>query len=283
MGADPIALPVLDYLVADPRIDFSAVLTQPDRPSGRGKKLRMNPVKAWATEHGIEIGDPDKPSDTELEWIHELGIQFALVMAYGHILKRNLLNAPLLGTWNLHASLLPLHRGASPVESALLAGDTQTGVSLMKIIPKMDAGPVLDIEPVMISLEETSPTLREKLAHACVPLVERNIEKLALGNLILWIRMIPLPPTVVKSQSRMGVWTFLCLLSSSNDAFALLPTGPAASSIWKIESRLLERLSKGLPQLLLLEQYFLQTRTASLSPHLKMLFASVSFNDQVVE
>ena len=142
----------------------------------------MNPIKAWATEHGIEIGDPDKPSDTELEWIHELGIQFALVMAYGHILKRNLLNAPLLGTWNLHASLLPLHRGASPVESALLAGDTQTGVSLMKIIPKMDAGPVLDIEPVMISLEETSPTLREKLAHACVPLVERNIEKLALGN-----------------------------------------------------------------------------------------------------
>ena len=182
MGADPIALPVLDYLVADPRIDFAAVLTQPDRPSGRGKKLRMNPIKAWATEHGIVIGDPDKPGDTELEWIHELGIQFALVMAYGHILKRNLLNAPLLGTWNLHASLLPLHRGASPVESALLAGDTQTGVSLMKIIPKMDAGPVLDIEPVMISLEETSPTLREKLAHACVPLIERNIEKLALGN-----------------------------------------------------------------------------------------------------
>ena len=182
MGADPIALPVLDYLVADPRIDFAAVLTQPARPSGRGKKLRMNPVKAWATEHGIEIRDPDKPGDVEMKWIHELGIQFALVMAYGHILKRNLLNAPLLGTWNLHASLLPLHRGASPVESALLAGDTQTGVSLMKIIPKMDAGPVLDIEPVMISLEETSPTLREKLAHACVPLVERNIEKLALGN-----------------------------------------------------------------------------------------------------
>ena len=184
MGADPIALPVLDSLHAEPRVQLAAVLTQPDRPSGRGKKLRMNPVKAWAAQHGIETRDPDKPGDSEVQWLRELGIQIALVMAYGHILKRNLLDAPPQGTWNLHASLLPFHRGASPVESALLCGDVQTGVSLMKIIPKMDAGPVLDAETVPICPDDTSPSLREKLARACVPLVARNLDRLASGTAI---------------------------------------------------------------------------------------------------
>jgi methionyl-tRNA formyltransferase len=182
MGSDAIAIPVLESLRESSKVQLAGILTQPDRPSGRGKKLRMNPVKAWAVDHGIETRDPEKPGKDEVQWLQESGIQLSLVMAYGHMLKRDLLDAPLLGTWNLHASILPLHRGASPIESAILAGDFETGVSLMKIIPRMDAGPVLDIERVTITPADTSPTLREKLSQACIPLVSRNLENFVSGN-----------------------------------------------------------------------------------------------------
>ena len=182
MGSDAIALPVLESLRESSQVEIAGVMTQPDRPSGRGKKLRMNPVKAWAVDHGIETRDPEKPGKDEVQWLQESGIQLSLVMAYGHMLKRDLLDAPLLGTWNLHASILPLHRGASPIESAILSGDSETGVSLMKIIPRMDAGPVLDVERVTITPADTSPTLREKLSQACSPLVSRNLADFISGN-----------------------------------------------------------------------------------------------------
>ena len=182
MGSDPIALPLLETLRSHPDIDLCAVLTQPDRPSGRGKKLRPNAIKAWATEHNIETRDPEKPSESEIGWLQQNGIQLSLVMAYGHILRKALLDTPPLGSWNFHASLLPKHRGASPIESAILAGDPETGVSFMQIVPKMDAGPVLDVETIRISPEDTSPTLREKLAHACNPLILRTIPILLKGS-----------------------------------------------------------------------------------------------------
>ena len=182
MGSDAIALPVLESLRESSKVQLAGILTQPDRPSGRGKKLRMNPVKAWAVDHGIATRDPVNPGQDEVQWLKESGIQLSLVMAYGHMLGSNLLAAAPLETWNLHASILPRHRGASPIESAILAGDSETGVSLMKVIPRMDAGPVLDVERFTISPEDTSPTLREKLAQACVPLVELNLKTLLSGN-----------------------------------------------------------------------------------------------------
>ncbi len=182
MGSDPISIPLLETLRDHPDIELTSVLTQPDRPSGRGKKLRPNAIKAWALDHNLDIRDPEKPSDEEVAWILDQQIDLALVMAYGHILKRKLLDTPPLGSWNFHASILPSHRGASPIESAILAGDSQTGVSLMKIIPKMDAGPVLDVENVSISEEDTSPSLREKLAQSCCPLISRNLPQLLAGE-----------------------------------------------------------------------------------------------------
>lgn len=185
MGSDPISIPLLETLRDHPGIELTSILTQPDRPSGRGKKLRPNAIKAWALEHNLDIRDPEKPSELEVEWILDQKIDLALVMAYGHILKRKLLDAPPLGSWNFHASILPKHRGASPIESAILAGDSKTGVSLMKIIPRMDAGPVLDVEKVPICDQDTSPSLREKLAWACCPLIERNLPLLLDGSPIL--------------------------------------------------------------------------------------------------
>ena len=182
MGADPISIPLLETLRDHNGIELTSILTQPDRPSGRGKKLQPNAIKAWALQHNLNIRDPEKPSDEEVDWIIHEKIDLALVMAYGHILRKNLLHTPPLGTWNFHASLLPLHRGASPIESSILAGDTETGVSLMKIIPKMDAGPVLDVEKVNILHSDTSPVLREKLARACNPLILRNLPQLIDGT-----------------------------------------------------------------------------------------------------
>ena len=182
MGSDPIAIPLLETLRDSSEIQLTSILTQPDRPSGRGKKLKPNAIKAWALGHDLGIRDPEKPSESEIEWLLAQKIDLALVMAYGHILKKKLLDTPPLGSWNFHASILPKYRGASPIESAILSGERETGVSLMQIIPKMDAGPVLDIEKVTILDEDTSPILREKLSKACSPLISRNLPTLLEGS-----------------------------------------------------------------------------------------------------
>ena len=103
-------------------------------------------------------------------------------MAYGHLLRRSLIELPRLGTVNLHGSILPKYRGASPVETAIAEGEQETGVSLMRIVPKMDAGPVMDVERVAINPTDTGPALRGKLADACVPLMRRALPIIAVGN-----------------------------------------------------------------------------------------------------
>ena len=179
-GSDAIALPCLDAIIQNSHgWEICGVLTQPDRKSGRGRKLQSNPIKQWALDHGIPVRDPQKPSDAEVDWLKKMGADLTLVMAYGHILKDSLLEAAPLGCSNLHASLLPKYRGASPIETALAMGESETGLTLMRVIPRMDAGPIIDMEAVPILLSETGSSLREKLAHACVPLILRN-----LGNLL---------------------------------------------------------------------------------------------------
>ena len=178
-GSDAIALPCLDAIIQNSQGgEICGVLTQPDRKSGRGRKLQSNPVKQWALDHGIPVQDPQKPGDAEVDWLKNIGADLTLVMAYGHILKDSLLEATPLGCFNLHASLLPKYRGASPIETSLAMGESETGVTLMRVIPRMDAGPIIDMETVPISSSETGSSLREKLAHACVPLILRNLADL---------------------------------------------------------------------------------------------------------
>ena len=183
-GSDAIALPSLDFLHGEgsSSCELIGVMTQPDRPSGRGRKLRSNPVKVWASERGIPVREPEKPSKVEVVWLQEQGVELALVMAYGHILSQDLLNAPVRGTFNLHGSLLPAYRGASPAETALAEGETKTGVTLMRVVSRMDAGPVVDQEVVVIVEGDDGSTLREKLAEACVPLLRRNFGDLLCGE-----------------------------------------------------------------------------------------------------
>tara|TARA_B100001248_G_scaffold262395_1_gene258073 strand:- start:6066 stop:7073 length:1008 start_codon:yes stop_codon:yes gene_type:complete len=182
MGSDTIALPALESLYKNPHLSLKAVFTQPDRPQGRGKKLQENAIKTWAKERNLPIFQPEKLGKEERSWLQENQIQWALVMAYGQYIPSKFLATPNFGVHNLHSSLLPAYRGASPIETAIAMGDARTGTTLMKVIPEMDAGPMLDKEELTIEPTDTGLSLRDKIAQSCVPLVERNIDSIITGQ-----------------------------------------------------------------------------------------------------
>jgi methionyl-tRNA formyltransferase len=177
MGSDEIALRMLDHLVCffSKKIELIAVFTQPDRRSGRGLKLKENRIKTWAQEHGIAVYQPQKIDTEILKWMHNSGCSLVLVMAYGHLLNQKFLDIPELGVFNMHTSLLPAYRGASPIESAIAYGEKETGVTLMQISLAMDAGPIIDQEKISIKQTDTAPDLYKRLGESCVPLLSRNL------------------------------------------------------------------------------------------------------------
>ncbi len=185
MGSDPIALPLLDWLAGEGKREATmvGVLTGPDRPAGRGQAVRPNAVKAWAAGRSFEILQPDKPDAATLSAISALRPDLSLVVAYGHILRDNLISIPRLGTINLHASILPSYRGASPIQTAVASGDSRTGMTLMRIIRELDAGPVGDVESVDIAPLDTASEIEAKLAAASVPLLRRALPLLGQGRL----------------------------------------------------------------------------------------------------
>jgi methionyl-tRNA formyltransferase len=183
MGSDPIALPFLDVLEKTiPEVRLEAVVTQPDRPRGRGQKPQSNAIKEWALKRGHPVLQPERCGPAEARWVGEAGIDLVLVMAYGQILKPGFLAAPRRGIYNLHTSLLPSYRGASPIHTALAEGETVTGVSFMRLIPEMDAGPVLDQERVVIGSRMTAPELVAAMAAACLPLIARVLPRVLDGE-----------------------------------------------------------------------------------------------------
>ena len=184
-GSDAICLPGLRYLVeqAQSLCTLAAVVTQPDRRQGRGKKLQQNPVAAYASEQGIALLQPDKPDAALAEWLRTESIALAFVMAYGHFLPKAVREAPVHGMLNFHGSLLPAYRGASPVETAIALGEQETGVCLMQIVKEMDAGAVADRERVPIESTDTSPVVRAKVGEAVVPLMQRDLAAALSGQL----------------------------------------------------------------------------------------------------
>jgi len=186
LGSDTIALPLLDWLAGEGSAvaRVVAVFTQPDRPVGRGQKITANGIKLWALARGLPVYQPEKITDEVRAQLAALNADASLVMAYGHILKQDFIDTPRLGTLNLHASLLPKYRGASPIQTAIANGERETGVSLMRIVRQLDAGPVADIERVSIAPRDTALDIEGKLATACVPLLARTLPRFASGELI---------------------------------------------------------------------------------------------------
>lgn len=183
MGSSGLAEPTLQWLAENPLLDLCAVYTQPDKPHGRGMKLRPGPVKVWAEANRIPVRQPTKLGPEEEAWLEGEGIALILVLAYGHILKRSLLKLPRFPVLNLHGSLLPRYRGASPINAAIAMGDTESGVCLMEVTARLDAGAVADCEVVALDSGETAGTLAPKLGAACPPLLERTIPALLKGTL----------------------------------------------------------------------------------------------------
>ncbi len=183
MGSDAIALPALNWLAGGGKGvgEVVAVFTQPDRPVGRGQKVQPNAIKLWAEARGLPVFQPQKFGAGEREQLAGFHPDLSLVMAYGHILKQDVIDTPRLGTLNLHTSVLPKYRGASPIQTAIASGETETGVTLMRMVLKLDAGPVADVERVGIEALDTAASVESKLAQACVPLLQRCLPAIESG------------------------------------------------------------------------------------------------------
>ena len=182
MGTAGFAVPSLRALAAGPH-ELVAVYTQPARPAGRGLRARPSPVHSAARELGLIVRTPQTLKDAaEQEAFAGLGADLAVVAAYGLILPRAILAAPRLGCINLHASLLPRWRGAAPIQRALLAGDAETGVTVIQIEPSLDTGPILAMERVPITPSTTAASLHDTLAGLAARMVAPAIDDLASGR-----------------------------------------------------------------------------------------------------
>lgn len=156
------------------------VMTQPDRPKGRGQALQASPVKALAVDHDIPVWQPTSLKDQSLtQWAPDVMI----TAAYGLLIPPAMLAEPRLGCWNLHASLLPRWRGASPIQQSILAGDEQTGISLMQMDKGLDTGPVLMQKAIEIGARETAAGLHDRLASLAAALLQEAIACVEAGTL----------------------------------------------------------------------------------------------------
>jgi methionyl-tRNA formyltransferase len=164
MGTPEFALPALERLVE--RYSVVGVVTQPDRPAGRGQHLVMSPIKEMAQAEGLPVFQPSRLRNAEaIEHIRAWAPDVAIVVAYGQILPPAILEIPRFGVLNVHASLLPRWRGAAPIQGAVLAGDAVTGVTIMKLDAGLDTGPVLAMRETPIDPDETAGELEGRLAH----------------------------------------------------------------------------------------------------------------------
>jgi len=181
LGTPAAAVPALRTLARAAQV--AAVFCNPDRPQGRGRHLEPPPVKLAALELGLPVHQPErwKAPETRALW-ESLGIDLAVVVAYGHILPGWMLDGCGLGVWNLHFSLLPRWRGAAPVNLAILAGDEATGVSLMRLTPGLDEGPVLAQCRRPITLQDSAEALLPVLAQDAAELLLAQLPALAAGT-----------------------------------------------------------------------------------------------------
>jgi methionyl-tRNA formyltransferase len=182
-GSPQFAIPSLEALLTSGH-QVVAVVSQPDRPAGRGHAATPPPAKTAALAHGLPVLQPENVSEAEsLAALQALSPDAFVVAAYGQILRQRLLDLPPRGTLNVHASLLPRWRGASPVAAAILAGDEVTGVTLMRMVRALDAGPMLARVEVPITDQDTTGTLEPRLAEAGAALLRDNLDAWLTGGL----------------------------------------------------------------------------------------------------
>lgn len=183
-GTPAPAVPSLRALIESPEHEVVAVVTRPDAPAGRGRKLVRSPVGALADEHGIEVLTPARASDPEfLDRLREIEPDCCPVVAYGALLGERALAIPKHGWVNLHFSLLPAWRGAAPVQAAIRHGDEITGAATFRLVKELDAGPVFGVVTEEISATDTAGTLLERLSESGAKLMVATLDGIADGSL----------------------------------------------------------------------------------------------------
>ncbi len=183
-GTPEFAAPTFRRLLAEPDCTLEAVVTQPDRPRGRGQQVATSPIKELALEHGAHVYQPEKiKSDSAYDFFRRVQPDVVVIVAYGQIIPQRLIDIPRLGWINLHASLLPKYRGAAPIQWAILNGETQTGLTTMQIDAGMDSGNILLQRAMEIGPDETAPELAARMAEAGAPLMAETLGKLERGEI----------------------------------------------------------------------------------------------------
>lgn len=184
MGSPDFAVPTLQALAADERYTLVGVVSQPDRPAGRHMTLTPPAVKVAAEALAIPVIQPEKLRQPEaMDQLNAWDPHLIVVAAFGQILRPAVLDMPRYGCINVHASLLPRHRGAAPIQAAILAGDAETGVTIMKMDPGLDTGPMIRQRAIPIAPDDTGGSLFEKLAHLSGPFLLETIPEYIAGNL----------------------------------------------------------------------------------------------------
>jgi methionyl-tRNA formyltransferase len=182
LGTGDFALSMFDYLCESGH-EILALITQPDRPQGRKQELIPSPIKKAAQARGVSVLQPANVNTAEsLEQVRALGPDLLVTAAYGQILSADLLAIPRLGGINLHGSILPAYRGAAPVARAIQNGETETGVTVIRMTPKIDAGGMIAFARTAIGPDETAGELEDRLAALGAPLVARSIIEVASGT-----------------------------------------------------------------------------------------------------
>ena len=184
LGTPEFAVPTLRAMLKA-GVEVAGVITQPDRPAGRGQKETASPVKRVALESGLDVSQPLKIKDPEaVEYVHRAAPDVIVVVGYGQIIPRTVFEFPRLGTINVHASLLPKYRGAAPIQWAIANGETATGVTIMRIEAELDTGDILLQRECAIGPEETAPHLAARLAETGAELLVETLRALECGTII---------------------------------------------------------------------------------------------------
>lgn len=222
MGTPDFSVPALKALV-EAGHEVAAVVTQPDRPRGRGKELQMTPVKVQALAYGIPVYQPEKVKDPAfVEILRNLQPEVIVVIAFGQILSRDLLDLPPYGCINIHASLLPKYRGAAPIQWAVIDGEKETGVTTMMMDVGLDTGDMLEKTVIPLDPKETGGSLFDKLSQAGGPLILSTLEKLKAG-------------TAVRTPQ-----------TDEDSTYAKMLTKSLGQIDWSMETAAIERLIRGL-------------------------------------
>jgi methionyl-tRNA formyltransferase len=258
MGTADLACPVLRELCAQPTFEVVAVVTQPDKPKGRELKLQPTPVKAAALAASLPVLQPLRARDSGfLQTLGELKPDLIVVVAYGQILPQSVLDLPRHGCLNVHTSILAKYRGAAPIQWAILNGETETGVTIMKMDAGLDTGDIVSVRTTPIAAEDNAQTLHDRLARLGADLLVRTIPDYVSG------RLVPRPQPaegasyarkITKEDGRIdwsrparAIWNQVRAFTPWPGAFTVVGDGTAEARLLKIWEASVDTTLSGKP------------------------------------